>query len=334
MSILALLAISVFQLCNSFPSPRQRFEANLLKFNPSTVRQDGPLGMEELNMLHADAVKFGAGADNTWFTAIDAKTLDSLITEMNEMNRWFAKVVKYWDDFTSGGDGKAVLEQNGKGIKKLPQDKGGSDDGEGPNAAVDPALGGDEEDAGGEEGGDDGAGDDGAAADNAGADGTGMEDADDGTDGDEALTDPDGEQTEGTDGEGAEDPGADGAGADGAGTDGTGMEDADGDEAPTDPDGEQTEGTEDGGADTEVTDDEAANNTEGGDDAEPGVPDENGDGEGLSETDGAEDGEAETDGAEEGAGEDAKPAAKPAKPASARGLFGGKRKEARRKRRM
>ena len=43
-------------------------------------------------MLHADAVKFGAGADNTWFTAIDAKTLDSLITEMNEMNRWFAKV--------------------------------------------------------------------------------------------------------------------------------------------------------------------------------------------------------------------------------------------------
>ena len=48
--------------------------------------------MDELNLLHADAVKFGAGEDNTWFSAIDAKTLDRLITEMNEMNRWFAKV--------------------------------------------------------------------------------------------------------------------------------------------------------------------------------------------------------------------------------------------------
>ena len=28
----------------------------------------------------------------TWFQAIDAKTLDKVITEMNEMNRWFAKV--------------------------------------------------------------------------------------------------------------------------------------------------------------------------------------------------------------------------------------------------
>eukprot|EP00091_Calanus_sinicus_P025303 TRINITY_DN9581_c0_g1_i3.p1 TRINITY_DN9581_c0_g1~~TRINITY_DN9581_c0_g1_i3.p1 ORF type:complete len:156 (-),score=65.23 TRINITY_DN9581_c0_g1_i3:2-469(-) len=125
--------------------------------------------MEELNMLHADAVKFGAGADNTWFTAIDAKTLDSLITEMNEMNRWFAKVVKYWDDFTSGGDGKAVLDQNGKGIKKLPQDKGGSD----------ADAGGDEVDAeaGDDMTGDGGTADDGAAADDAGADDAGADDA-------------------------------------------------------------------------------------------------------------------------------------------------------------
>jgi len=304
MSISALLAISAFQICNSFPSPR-----------------DGPLGMEELNMLHADAVKFGAGADNTWFTAIDAKTLDSLITEMNEMNRWFAKVVKYWDDFTSGGDGKAVLEQNGKGIKKLPQDKGGSD------AAADPAPEADQEDAGDAEAGDDmagddGAADDGAAADEAGVDDADAEDADAGTDGDEALTDP--ELAEG----------ADDAGADGADGDDTALEGADdatdGDEAPTD---QETEGTEDGGADTEVTDEEAAEKTEGGDDTEPGEPDEAGDGEGVPETDGADEGGADTDDEEEGVEEEAKPAAKPAKPAAGRGLFGGKRKEARRKRR-
>ena len=36
----------------------------------------------------------GAGAENggVWMKSIDAKTLDQLITEMNEMNRWFAKV--------------------------------------------------------------------------------------------------------------------------------------------------------------------------------------------------------------------------------------------------
>jgi len=85
-----------------------------LKFNPS---MDGPLGMDELNLLHADAVKFGKAGDNVWFEAVDAKTLDNLITEMNEMNRWFAKIVKYWDEFTSGGDGKKVLEENGVGIQ-------------------------------------------------------------------------------------------------------------------------------------------------------------------------------------------------------------------------
>merc|ERR1719348_735137 len=72
-------------------------------------------------MLHADAVKANAPGYSTagqmWFKAIDAKTLDKVITEMNEMNRWFAKVVKYWDDFTSGGDGTSVLEKHGRGIE-------------------------------------------------------------------------------------------------------------------------------------------------------------------------------------------------------------------------
>ena len=30
-----------------------------------------------------------------WFKAINAQTLDSVITEMNEMNRWFAKVESF-----------------------------------------------------------------------------------------------------------------------------------------------------------------------------------------------------------------------------------------------
>merc|ERR1711874_295035 len=93
---------------------------------------DGPLNMEALNMLHADAVKFGAGAkDNKWFEAVDAKTLDGMITEMNTMNRWFAKVVKYWDDFTSGGDGAKVLAEQGKGINEdepVDGDVGGDDE--------------------------------------------------------------------------------------------------------------------------------------------------------------------------------------------------------------
>merc|ERR1711915_620852 len=104
---LALLALSAVQLCTSLPY----------------YSRDGPLGMEELNMLHADAVKFGAASENVWFKAIDAATLDSLITEMNEMNRWFAKVVKYWDDFTSGGDGSNVLAENGPGIQKMQRVK-------------------------------------------------------------------------------------------------------------------------------------------------------------------------------------------------------------------
>merc|ERR1711970_313374 len=109
---LALLALSAVQLCTSLPY----------------YSRDGPLGMEELNMLHADAVKFGAASENVWFKAIDAATLDSLITEMNEMNRWFAKVVKYWDDFTSGGDGSNVLAENGPGIQKVPKNAEGGEE--------------------------------------------------------------------------------------------------------------------------------------------------------------------------------------------------------------
>merc|ERR1712236_79184 len=127
---LALLALSAVQLCTSLPYySRNSLDEDLLRFSPSRVRQDGPLGMEELNMLHADAVKFGAASENVWFKAIDAATLDSLITEMNEMNRWFAKVVKYWDDFTSGGDGSNVLAENGPGIQKMPKNaEGGAEE--------------------------------------------------------------------------------------------------------------------------------------------------------------------------------------------------------------
>merc|ERR1719500_1473354 len=118
---------------------------------------DGPL-----NMLHADAVKFGAGAkDNTWFEAVDAKILDGMITEMNTMNRWFAKVVKYWDDFTSGGDGAKVLAEQGKGINEdehvdgdAPAADGDEPAADGDDAAADgdePAADGDEPAAEGDE---------------------------------------------------------------------------------------------------------------------------------------------------------------------------------------
>merc|ERR1712243_248985 len=180
MSLLVLLAVSAFHFCDAFPS-----------------RRDGPLGMDELNMLHADAVKFGQGVTNLWFTAIDAKTLDSLITEMNEMNRWFAKVVKYWDDFTSGGDGSTVLEQNGKGIKKL-QDKGDAEE--------------------------EGAGDDAAAADAEGTDGADAEEGADGTaaaDGEEGAETEDAAAADGAeeDAAAAAADGEDAAAADAAGDD-------------------------------------------------------------------------------------------------------------------
>merc|ERR1712236_2849 len=103
-----ILLLVVVSLClkGSLNSPASKWGRSKLAFSPSMVRQDGPLNTEALNMLHADAVRYGQGAQgNAWFESIDADTLDSLITEMNSMNRWFAKIVKYWDDFTSGGDG-------------------------------------------------------------------------------------------------------------------------------------------------------------------------------------------------------------------------------------
>merc|ERR1712212_1296790 len=175
------------------------FPSGPLSFNPSMVRQDGPLNMEALNMLHADAVKFGAGAkDNKWFEAVDAKTLDGMITEMNTMNRWFAKVVKYWDDFTSGGDGAKVLAEQGKGINEDEPVDG----------AVDPpADGGDPADGGGDEPAADGTepGVDGAEPDEDGAepaDGEEPADAEDPADGDkEADPAADGEEPAGEDGD-------------------------------------------------------------------------------------------------------------------------------------
>merc|ERR1719348_2985621 len=131
-------------------------------------------------MLHADAVRFGEGGDNLWFKAVDAKTLDSLITEMNEMNRWFAKVVKYWDDFTSGGDGSTVLKQNGKGIKTISEkpDGDGQEGGDAEVTGEDGAgAGADGEDAGAEDA--DAAAADGDAADAEGGDAAGDDAGDD-----------------------------------------------------------------------------------------------------------------------------------------------------------
>jgi len=235
MNFILVIAVSVFHFCNAYPR-RQRFEVNLLNFNPSMVQKDGPLGMEELNMLHADAVRFGEGGDNLWFKAVDAKTLDSLITEMNEMNRWFAKVVKYWDDFTSGGDGSTVLKQNGKGIKTISEKTDG-DGQEGGDAEV---TG---DDGAGADGGDAGAGDEepaeGDDADAAGADGDDAEAAD----GDAA----------GADGEdaGAEDAdaaAADGDAADAEGDDAAG-DDAGDDAAAADAEGDAAAAEEDAAAD-------------------------------------------------------------------------------------
>lgn len=82
---------------------------------------ESPVELDDLNNLHADAVmeaKKKVSPGKKWFEAIDAKTLDKVITEMNEMNRWFAKVVKYWDDFTSGGTGEEVLKETGMGIEE------------------------------------------------------------------------------------------------------------------------------------------------------------------------------------------------------------------------
>merc|ERR1712212_645030 len=202
-----------------FAAATHAFPSGALNFNPSMVRQDGPLNMEALNMLHADVVKFGAGAkDNKWFAAVDAKTLDGMITEMNTMNRWFAKVVKYWDDFTSGGDGAKVLAEQGKGINEDEPVDGDAADGE-----EDPAADGEEKPA---------------------ADG----EEDPAADGEEAPA-ADGEEKPAADGEekpaadGEEEPAADG---DAAAADGDAAA-ADGEEEP-DADGEAKEGADEEGA--------------------------------------------------------------------------------------
>merc|ERR1712236_14187 len=135
-----ILLLVVVSLClkGSLNSPASKWGRSKLAFSPSMVRQDGPLNTEALNMLHADAVRYGQGAQgNAWFESIDADTLDSLITEMNSMNRWFAKIVKYWDDFTSGGDGSKVLADNGPGIKeKAPAAEGDAAPAGGDDAAA------------------------------------------------------------------------------------------------------------------------------------------------------------------------------------------------------
>merc|ERR1711936_1340183 len=143
----------IFVLFSFVFAATHAFPAGPLNFNPSMVHQDGPLNMDALNMLHADAVKFGSAAakDNKWFEAVDAQTLDKLITEMNTMNRWFAKTVKYWDDFTSGGDGSKVLAEQGKGIDADAADA--SEPTDDAADAADPANEG-EEPAEGKEGGD------------------------------------------------------------------------------------------------------------------------------------------------------------------------------------
>merc|ERR1712215_402829 len=196
--ILLLVVVSVC-LKGSLNSPASKWGRSKLAFSPSMVRQDGPLNTEALNMLHADAVRYGQGAQgNAWFESIDADTLDSLITEMNSMNRWFAKIVKYWDDFTSGGDGSKVLADNGPGIKeKAPAAEGDAAPAGGDDAAAagadgaegDPAAGDageditvDGEEASGEDAapaGDEASGEDPAAAEGATA-----------AEGDEASGDP------------------------------------------------------------------------------------------------------------------------------------------------
>merc|ERR1712212_1208603 len=219
------------------------FPSGPLSFNPSMVRQDGPLNMEALNMLHADAVKFGAGAkDNKWFEAVDAKTLDGMITEMNTMNRWFAKVVKYWDDFTSGGDGAKVLAEQGKGINEdepVDGDVGGDDepatDGKEPPADGEPADGEDKPAADGKDPAADG---DGEPA----ADGDGEPAAD----GEDKPADGEDEPAGGD-----EEPAADGE--EDPAADGDEKPAADGDEEPADGD-EDKEGGDDAKTDDKEAD--------------------------------------------------------------------------------
>merc|ERR1711970_738617 len=120
--VFVVLNVLVLQPCLSVPFP---FPSAKM---PTTLSE------KELNMLHADAVKAGTvGDNNLWFDAIDAKLLDRVITEMNSMNKWFARVVKYWDEFTSGRTGESVyLERKLQEEKNQEaEDEDGNSDGDG-----------------------------------------------------------------------------------------------------------------------------------------------------------------------------------------------------------
>merc|ERR1712240_564100 len=217
--ILLLVVVSVC-LKGSLNSPASKWGRSKLAFSPSMVRQDGPLNTEALNMLHADAVRYGQGAQgNAWFESIDADTLDSLITEMNSMNRWFAKIVKYWDDFTSGGDGSKVLADNGPGIKeKAPAAEG--------DAAAEGAA----------------AGADGAEGDSAAGSGDTEEDVVAAAEGDGASGEGAAEDPAAAEGDGASGDGEEGAAAEGEGSGGDGADD------PAAAEGDETSGAGEDGA--------------------------------------------------------------------------------------
>jgi len=245
----------IFVLFSFVFAATHAFPAGPLNFNPSMVHQDGPLNMDALNMLHADAVKFGSAGpkDNKWFAAVDAETLDKLITEMNTMNRWFAKTVKYWDDFTSGGDGSKVLAEQGKGIDVDEPVDGGSGGSEG---SADGAA--DEQDADADAGDTSEPGDDTDPAANEG------EEPAEGKEGGDGETPAEGE--EGTDGEKTEE-GEEGGDEEKPAEEGEGGEEekpAEGDEGADKED--PVEGEE--GGDGETGADDGA--TEGGDDADGG----------------------------------------------------------------
>merc|ERR1712002_1225633 len=96
---------------------------------------------EEMNLLRGDAIRGGEEEEeNKWFKAISPTTLDKLITEMNSMNRWFAKVVKYWDDFTAGNNGASVLEKEGRGIKEMEMEAQEGEGGDGASTSEAPEI--------------------------------------------------------------------------------------------------------------------------------------------------------------------------------------------------
>jgi len=190
------------------------------------------LSEKELNMLHADAVMAGsAGKDNLWFEAIDAKLLDRVITEMNAMNKWFARVVKYWDEFTSGRDGASVyMEGKNEDSEMSGPEDGEAEDGEaeqdeGAGARADEGEGEAGEGAGEEDGvAEDGEGEeDGGAKEVADEEGEGAGDEGEGAEEEGEGGEEEGEGGEeegegaGEEGEGAEEEG-EGAGEEGEGT--------------------------------------------------------------------------------------------------------------------